>query len=282
MSERVLLNDCAKTAGADLLGVADVGRFSGLPERLRPETIFPETRSVIVVGRRITRGTLRGVEEGTNFGNYALYGYDWLENRFLSLTTFQIAEFLEDRGWEAVPLSNLPPEVPPMGVSVAPGRPEPNVMLDFVDAAVRAGVGEIGWCRVLLTPRFGPRQRIQVILTDAELEPDPLLESPICPRTEACRGYCPIGALGGEETVEILGKKMAVAAVDWSRCAVCNNGAHPNIHHPAGKVDRIAAACLRGCADFLERAGRISNTFHMPFRKRPVWVIKPETRFFTT
>jgi hypothetical protein len=42
---------------------------------------------VVVLGRRITRGTLRGVEEGTQFSNYRLYGYDWLDNRFVASTT---------------------------------------------------------------------------------------------------------------------------------------------------------------------------------------------------
>ena len=180
----------ARQAGADIVGVASIERCEGVPDAKHPRAIFPETRSVVVVGRRITRGTLRGIEEGTNFQHYTMYGRDWLEDRFLALTTFQVAEFLEDHGWEAVPLPNLPPEIPPMGVRVSKDRPAPNVVLDFDDLAVRAGVGEIGYCGVLLTPDFGPRQRVQVILTDAKLAPDPLLRRAICPRTTACRGFC--------------------------------------------------------------------------------------------
>ena len=41
---------------------------------------------------------MRGLEEGTQFLNYTLYGYDWLDNRFVAHTTFQAAEFLEDLG----------------------------------------------------------------------------------------------------------------------------------------------------------------------------------------
>lgn len=272
----------AREAGADVFGVADAERFGELPADKHPAAIFPEARSVIVIGRRITRGTLRGVEEGTNFTNYRLYGVDWLEDRFLAMTTFRVAEFLEDNGWEAVPLPNLPPEVPPMGVSVRNDRPPPNVLLDFDDAAVRAGVGEIGFCGVLLTPEFGPRQRVQMILTDAAIEPSPMLAEPICPRSEKCSGYCPLGAYAGRRVLTICGKTMEVAKIDFRRCAECRNGAMPNRHHPAGRPDRLAAACVRGCVEFLERTGRVTNRFAAPFRKRPPWTVRSDVDLFTT
>lgn len=278
--DRHALRQFAVEAGADVFGVANIERFDELSADKHPRAIFPEARSVVVIGRRITRGTLRGVEEGTNFTNYSLYGCDWLDNRFVALTTFRVTEFLEDRGWEAVPLPNLPPQVPPMGVSVRPGAPPPNVMLDFDDAAVRAGVGEIGLCDVLLTPRFGPRQRIQVILTDAEIEPSPPLDEPICPRSNPCKGFCPLSAYGETRERVICGKTMTVAAVDTRKCAQCKNGAMPNRHHPAGHPDRLAAVCIRTCVDFLERSGRIASRFRSPFRKRDAWSVTPDVDFY--
>ncbi len=280
--DREQLDQAARQAGADVVGVAGVERFDELGPEKHPRAIFPECRSVIVLGRRITRGTLRGVEEGTQFNIYALYGSGWLEDRFLALTTFRVAEFLEDRRWEAVPLPNLPPEVPPLGVAVRSGAPPPNVMLDFDDAAVRAGVGEIGYCGVLLTPQFGPRQRVQMILTDAEIAPSPLLSEPICPRSDACRGFCPLGALGGERQVTVCGRTMAVADLDDRRCAACRNGAMPNRHHPAGKPDRLAAVCVRTCVDFLERSGRIGSRFAAEFRKRDPWTVRADVDLYRT
>ena len=268
MMDQEELSRFAHENGADIFGVADRERFNDVPPAKHPRTIFPEVESVIVLGRRITRGTLRGVEEGTNFHDYARYGGDWLEDRFVAMTTFCVSEFLEDRGWEAVPLPNLPPEIPPMGVSVRPGQPPPNVLMDFDDAAVRAGVGEIGYCGVLLTPRFGPRQRVQVILTDARLSPSPLLAEPVCPRSDECKGFCPLGAYVGEGQLNICDRSMTVAQIDVRRCASCRNGAMPNRHHPAGKPDRLAAVCIRSCVDYLERSGRLTNRFASPFRKR--------------
>lgn len=280
MVDATELRRAAEAAGADVFGVADVERFDELPAGKHPRAIFPEARSVVVLGRRIPRGALRGVEEGTNFGNYVLYGLDWLDNRFTSLTTVRVAEWLEDAGWEAVPLPNLPPEVPPMGVAVRPGAPEPNVLLDATDAAVRAGVGEIGYLDVLLTPRFGPRQRVQMILTDAEIEPTPLLAEPVWPAGERCEGFCPLGAIGPETVRVICGKRMIVATIDYARCRQCKNGATANRQHPAGKPDRIAAVCIRSCMDLLERAGRVGNRFATPFRTRDVWTVKPDVDLY--
>ena len=275
--ERDKIERYAREAGADIFGVAGIERFKEVPFEKHPQAIFPEVRSVIVVGRRITRGTLRSVEEGTNFSNYSLYGYDWLDNRFIALTTFRISEFLEDNGWEAVPLPNIPPEVPPMGVKVRKESPEPNVLLDFDDIAVRAGVGEIGYCGVLLTPEYGPRQRIQLILTDAVIEQDPLLSEKICLYEDGCRGFCPLGAFKGEKEIVIAGKKMIVADIDYKReCLSCKNGAMSNRYHPAGKPDRLAAVCIRSCVDILERKGRIKNRFGLPFRIRDAWTVKKD------
>jgi epoxyqueuosine reductase QueG len=270
----------APRAGADLLAVAPIERFTDLPPDRHPAAIFPEARSVVVVGKRIARGALRGVEEGTQFDIYRQYGRDWLNNRVLATATFRIAEFLEDAGWEAVPLPNLPPEAPPMGVPVRDGQPAPNVLLDFDDAAVRAGLGEIGYCGLLLTPRFGPRQRIQLILTDADLLPDPLLEEQICARCRDLAAVCPLGAIRREkETVlDVCGKEMPVAGIETAVCRQCKNGAEPNPFHAAGKPDRCSALCTRTCIVNLEEAGRLGNAFTHPFRKRAPWGFVEELR----
>ena len=260
-------------AGVDLIGIANIERFDELTRNKHPKSIFPETKSVVVLGRRITRGTLRGVEEGTQFNTYYLYGYSWLEDRFLAYVTYEAVVFLEDHGWEAVPLPGLPSEIPPMGIPVRADSPPPNVFLDLEDAAVRAGLGEIGYCGVLLTPKFGPLQRVQAILTDAELKPDPILKSTICDDCKICSKYCPLGAFIGEREISVCGKNMTVAEIDYSKCKVCKNGALPNRYYESAKPDRIAALCVRSCLNHLEREGRIKSRFNEPFRKREPWAL---------
>ena len=45
----------AKERGADLAGIASIDRFKSLPPGENPSAIFPECKSVIVLGRRILR-----------------------------------------------------------------------------------------------------------------------------------------------------------------------------------------------------------------------------------
>lgn len=268
--ERESLMSYAESLKVDLVGVAPVERFDELPPEKHPRSIFPEVESVIVVGRRITRGTLRGVEEGTNFFGYHLYGYSWLNDRFLAMATFQLASFFEDHGYEAAPMPPLPSEVPAMGIPVRPDVPAPNVLLDMEDAAVRAGLGEIGRCGFFLSPRFGPRQRFNVILTDAKLEATPIFEGHIC-LGEQCEVVCPNGAISGDEMHTICGKEMCVGKLDVDVCRRCQLGSAPNIYYEPAPPDRLAAVCARTCVENLERAGALADKFAAPFRRRPVW-----------
>jgi epoxyqueuosine reductase QueG len=268
----------AKEFGADLVGIAPIERFAGIPEQHHPSSIFPEAKSVIVLGRRITRGTIRGIEEGTQFDLYNLYGYAWLEDRFLSMLTFKVCEYLEDNRWEAVPLFNLPVETPVMGIPVRPGRPAPNVTVDFNDAAIRAGIGEINYLRLFITKEFGPLQRFQIILTDAALEGSTISLEPVSDAKPEMAGFCPLKAIDTtkEETLEICGKKMKMAAVNYNICASCKNGALANRYHPAGKPDRIAAFCSRSMLEYMEKHHQLATEFKNPFRIRKAWAIQQE------
>ncbi len=268
------------SVGADLVGIAPIERFDGLDRQHHPASIFPEARSVVVIGKRIVRGALRGVEEGTHFDAYYLYGRTWLNNRNLAMSTLKTAEFLEENGWEAIPIPNIPTQMPVMGVAVREGQPAPNVLIDLEDAAVRSGIGEIGFCGLLLTPQFGPRQRLQAIITDAPLEGEPLLAEPVCNMCIESNNICPNGAIAADrfETMEICGKQMRVGSVDHSICRKCKNGACPSMFYTDGPMDRLAAICTRSCIESLEHSGSVANTFHNRFRQRPAWgIVTAET-----
>ncbi|MFW5868129.1 MAG: hypothetical protein ACOCX2_09950 [Armatimonadota bacterium] len=265
----------AREASADLVGVASPDRFEGLPAEENPLSIFPEMQSAIVIGRRITRGTLRGLEEGTNQGLYDMFGYSWLDTQFVAMSTFEVVEWLEDQGWEAVPLFAFPPEVAPQGIPVREGAVAPNVYPDMNKMAVCAGLAEMSWTRIALTPEFGHRQRMQLILTDAPLEADPLLEADLCGMCMRCEEICPLGALDrdDEETIVVAGREYTVANVDYSKCRKCQNGARPNRYHPAGPPDRLGAVCMRTCMQMLEENEKLETEFATPFRIREPWAI---------
>lgn len=265
----------AKKIGIDLIGFASPARFANVDAQHNPFSIFPEAKTVIMVGKRVCRGALRGVEEGTNFADYSLFGKNWLEDEFLSIASYDLVRMLEDNGWEACPLFPNPSELGPQGVAVADGRPAPNVYPDFDYAAVACGLGEIGFNGLFLTPEFGSRQRFHMILTDAELEETPIFEGSVCDRCGKCAQSCPLGAIDVNDTVEIevCGKVMKVANIDYDACKTCKNGACVNRMHASARPDRVAALCNRTCMCHLDENDLIKNKFEKPFRTRNVWSI---------
>lgn len=267
------LTDYAKSKGADLIGFASKERFDGVVPEENPFTIFPEGKTVIILGKRITRGALRGVEEGTNFGDYSMFGSSWLDDNFNSLMCYEVTRYLEDRNHEAVPIFPNPVEAKGMGIPVAKGKSAPNVTPDFQYAVVACGLGEIGYCGEILTPEFGPRQRWQMVITDVEIEQDPILEKSICTFCKKCATICPLGAISGSQEITICGKNMNVGIVDYDICKKCKNGAFPNRLLKGAKPDRLAALCVRTCVNELDGQKRIQNTFEKPFRKREAWAI---------
>lgn len=273
------IEEFAKKDGVDLIGFADKSRFEGLNERVNPFSIFPEAKTVILIGKRICRGSLRGVEEGTNFGDYALFGKNWLEDEFLALSAYNLTNFIESNGYEAVPIFPNPCDMAPSGVPVAEGRPAPNVYPDFDYAAIACGLCTLSYNRILFSKEFGSRQRFHMILTDAELESTPIIEENICDNCFKCADICPLGAISKEETeeIEICGKKFTVGKIDFSKCKICENGAVANRFSADSAPDRIAALCNRTCMCYLEEKNRLHNKFQNPFRTGEVWQIGSTT-----
>jgi len=263
----------ARACGADLVGIAPVLRFKNVSPERSPAAIFPECKSVIVLARRICRGSLRGVEEGTNFGStYQCFGYTWVEDNFLSQTSYDLSLWIEEQGFEAVPLFAYNEAGMPKGVPVAPGKPAPNVLIDPRFAVTAAGLGEVGLGGFILTPEFGTRQRFAFILTDSELEGDPVRGKTLCGDCGGCAAACPYGAIHLERTqaVGVEGHAMPVAQIDTGLCAACPNGAFLASGR-GSEPDRIAAACGRECLVRLEKSGKLSNRFESAFRKRAPW-----------
>ncbi|NMA20152.1 MAG: epoxyqueuosine reductase [Lentisphaerae bacterium] len=254
------LKSKARELGADLIGVAPKSRWADWPAQSNPLSIMPACQSVIVVGRKILRGAFRGIEEGTNFGStYGHYGHAWNEFTFLSRLIYNLAAAIETHGAEAVPMSGGTPK----GENTVVGNAgiASNVRLDSKALAHAAGLGSIGKGGFFLTKQYGHRQRFGLILTDLELEGDPILDLDFCKDCDACIKACPLQAysLNQDQTWRL----------NSNVCNSCTNGKILGSDLSGEPLDRLASACGRACLVALE--DKIGEKFHHKFRKRAAW-----------
>jgi epoxyqueuosine reductase len=203
----------ARDQGAHLVGVASVDRFAGAPRGHHPTDLLPGAQSVVVIAHRFFQSVLEcdrfglesplipqdelwGVQQTIFDCNYNT------ANMRLQMIAAQIAAFLEDRGHPSLFL-------PAGGYRIGAGR---YAHFSHRHAAVAAGLGEFGLNNLLLTPQYGPRVRLESMITTAELAPDPLCEGPICLGAEAC-GLCleSKACFGEIYDLEVAGKTMQLA-----------------------------------------------------------------------
>ncbi len=269
------LKSIAVQFGAELFGVAPISRFNDLDEEEHPNSIAPECQSVIVIGKRITRGSLRGVEEGTNFrSTYESFGYKYLEDNFLSQITYDLTLFLEQEGFEAVPLFGYHKDGMAKGKPVSSDKPAPNVIVDIDYAAQAAGLGTIGKGGFFISPIFGTRQRFAMILTDAKFEPNDVCTDKPCLDCDECVKACPFSAIDDNllDRIKIEGSESQIAKIDYELCRKCPNGS-VLLAGRGSRPDRIAAVCGRACLISLEKRDKCANMFRNDFRKRKPWLL---------
>ena len=307
------LKKYTKQLGADIVGIASMDRFEGAPKQMDPRYIMPEAKSLIVMGFRVMRGSLRGIEEGTFFSNYSSMGYGGLTYLYMPMTVINLCKMIEDEGYEAIPIGH---QSDWRGIDnegnlrknyskpVREGYPQPDIMLHLRICGFLAGLGEIGYSKMLITPEFGPRLRLGVILTELELEPDPIYNGPkLCNRCMACVRECPGNAISAEKTVKVTlaGHEVEWGEIDCDACdiafrggEICSDGevgsymkgrddVKPGSHSPfytkpnnlykTGQAICGARGCTRACMINLESRGVLTNKFKQKFRRRPKWSV---------
>ncbi|NLE12053.1 MAG: hypothetical protein GX628_00080 [Clostridiales bacterium] len=314
------IKELALAYGADVVGITSMDRFEGAPQQMDPRYAMPRAKSMVVFGYRIFRGALRGVEEGTFFGSYSTMCYGYINQKLIPWTARQLARIIEDEGYETMPLGyhfyygalntttgkGWKDDATGYSVPVAEGLPRPDTYMSMRIAAFLAGLGEIGYSKVFLNPIYGPRLRFACMMTDLELEPDPIMQpGTLCNRCMACANQCPGHSISKTETVKvnIAGYDLEWAKIDESGCntafvgaEVCEEGEEGNYLNPrAGKQFKPSfispyyrkpanqystgqaicggRGCMRACMISLEARGVISNKFDKPFRRRPQWSV---------
>ncbi len=302
--------EIAKQNGADIVGFAPASRF---PADSPIFKILPETKTVIGLAFRVLRGIYRGIEEGSTYYQYTTMAVENMEETIMPMAQLKVAMMIEEEGYTALPQrrhqqimaeeNSTNPEV--AYDAVYRGRTA-ETQIDFLDTALKCGLGEKGLYNALLTDEFGPMVRYCFILTDAELEATEEVVPHLCDKCGKCIKGCPGKAIDENGNVDA-----------W-QCAVYYNGANgtKNPFMPpeafAGMDDRLeiiageakvtperakeildkiyfyppaqhayqcsicGRACDMECYVHLEEKGVLTKKFKTPFRKRETWEFSVE------
>lgn len=140
-----------------------------------PKKILPDAQSVIVIGYCFLTPPPSGNGHRGKMGRIVLFGHLAILKRVKLLT-----RFLESKGYKAIPGGHRK------------------------EAAVRAGLGQIGKHCLVINKKYGSWVAYQSIITDAELEFDEPFTENICGACDRCIKNCPTQALYESHRVDPL------------------------------------------------------------------------------
>lgn len=229
MLTSAFIKEKAKQFGADLCGIGDVRLFEGSHPQRDPRLICPKARSIIGFAFRVPKGLYAGMENANQFLNYTSLGVKYIDEELAEMFLLRMAGYIENEGYDACVqrnVSNLKikgdksqnPELIDTyeliyAEPVAPGKPIPDVIIDFGQAAEICGLG----CRSkkgnVLTKRYGPFVRLAFIVTDAPLDYDEPFTEQLCDGCMECAKACPGHAIDKD-------------GLDTWTCSVYYRGAH--------------------------------------------------------
>lgn len=211
------LADATRDMGIDLFGVAAAEGFLD-PAYLgkRPQDVFPDLASVVVIGVTVPKGSFKPLPRGrAQYTNTLMAG-----TATLRVAAFALARTLETEGFEA---AIVPCEGSEFGYWYADRK---TLMADMSMkyAAWRAGLGSFGKNHLLITDDFGPRVRLAAILTDAPLDPGHSkgdLLSERCAGCTRCIEACPVGAITSDGIDRQACAAYMFGDLGGLRCGMC-------------------------------------------------------------
>ncbi|MFA6566844.1 MAG: 4Fe-4S binding protein [Victivallales bacterium] len=220
MSIKELVKSFAYEIGADLVGFGNIERCKHAPLKMSPQGILPEAKTVIVMGIHHPDACIElgGEEHPQKIGPYSV---QYLMNSRLDEMSYRMATFIEEKGYGVIPIcsSNIwrYNKYKELDAVFAPD-------VSHIYMPVVAGLADMGYNGLALTPEYGARNRFITVITDAEIEPDPLIPpGTVCDKCMLCRKHCPSQALSkeinGDKVLKIENYEYRFANKNLWRCA---------------------------------------------------------------
>ena len=148
----------AKELGAAVCGIGSIYQESD-PQR-DPKSILPNAKCIIGFGFAVPKGLYKAMEQGNQYYTYTTMGVKYIDEELAEIFLFKIGNMIENEGYDACLQKAIPnlrikgdkttnPEVVDTyelihAEAVAPGKPAPDVIIDFGKAAKACGIGEMG------------------------------------------------------------------------------------------------------------------------------------------
>lgn len=224
-----MIKERAAELGAQVCGIGSLDIFKDEIPGRDPKMILPKAKSIIGFGFSVPRGLYQSMERDAAYYAYTTLGVKYIDEEFAEIFLLKIGGMIEDCGFDACLQKSVPnlrikgdketnPEVSDTyelihAVPVDPGKPAPDVIIDFGKAAKTCGIGATGRSGKVISPKYGPFIRYCFIITDAELEFDKPLEADVCDNCGLCEEACPGHAIKDNK-------------LDTWQCSVYYKGAH--------------------------------------------------------
>lgn len=238
----------ARYLGADLVGIARLDMRWVYSHHYIRDT--GESQPV-EIGERYKYVIAIASEMDNNMIKTAPTALSWAEDRRIysrmALLVSSLAQFIRQLGYGAIPSLN-------------------DTALN-VPIAVDAGLGGLARHGLLITPQFGPRQRLCKVITDLPLEPDEPIEfgvTEFCSVCHKCAWECPGQAISyGESTAKVSSISNNPGVVKWPLSA-------EKCREYWSKIGTDCSICIRVCP-FNKDKGWLHDTARWLIEHAP-WV----------
>lgn len=217
----------ARELGATVCGIGKI--YDEENPQKDPKMILPNAKCIIGFGFLVPKAIYKAMDNKNQYYTYTTLGVKYIDEEMAEIFLLKMGGMIENEGYDACLQKAIPnlrikgdkttnPEVVDTyelihAEAVEPGKPVPDVIIDFGKAARACGLGDVGLNEKIINKKFGPFMRYCFIITDAPLECDELQKEAVCDKCGECIKAC-------------VGNAISQNGLDTWQCAVYYKGAH--------------------------------------------------------